>query len=60
MILIAFVLVSVVSLAIIAATRSHRQMNTVCIAQALIFTALAAYLVLFQQVPVVSFLVGTE
>jgi hydrogenase-4 component F len=60
MILIAFVLVSVVSLVIIAATRSHRQMNTVCIAQALIFAALAAYLVLFQQVPVVSFLVGSE
>jgi hydrogenase-4 component F len=60
MILIAFVLVSVVSLVIIAATRNHRQMNTVCITQALIFAALAAYLVLFQQVPVVSFLVGSE
>ncbi|MEI7856722.1 MAG: proton-conducting transporter membrane subunit [Methanomicrobiales archaeon] len=60
MILIAFVLVSVVALAIIAATHNHHRMNTVCIAQAVIFTALASYLVLFRQVPVVSFLVGGE
>ena len=60
MILIAFVLVSVLALIIIAATHNHRQMNTVCIMQALIFTACAAYLVLFQQVPVVSFLVGSQ
>jgi hydrogenase-4 component F len=60
MILIAFVLVSLVALVIIAATRNHRQMNTACIAQALIFAALTAYIVLFQQVPVVSFLVGSQ
>jgi hydrogenase-4 component F len=60
MILIAFMLVSLVALVIIAATRNHRQMNTACIAQALIFTALTAYIVLFQQVPVVSFLVGSQ
>ena len=59
MILIAFVLVSVLSLAIIIATRSHRQMNNVCIAQALIFAALAAWIAVFQQVPVLSFLVGS-
>ena len=60
MILIAFVLVSLAALVIIAATRNHRQMNTACIAQALIFAALTAYIVLFQQVPVVSFLVGSQ
>ena len=59
MILIAFVLVSVLSLVVIAATRNHRQMNTVCIAQAAIFAAIAVYIALFQQVPVVSFLVGS-
>lgn len=60
MILIAFVLVSVLSLVIIAFARNHRQMNSVCIGQALIFTALTAYLVMFQQVPVVSFLIGSQ
>jgi len=60
MILIAFVLVSVLSLVIIAVTRSHRQMNTVCIMQALIFTAMAANIVLFQHIPVVSFLFGSQ
>ncbi len=60
MILIAFVLVSVVSLFIIAAARNHRQMNTVCVAQALIFAILAAWIALFEQVPVVSFLVGSQ
>ena len=60
MILIAFVLVSLLALVIIAATRNHRQMNTACIAQALIFAALTAYTVLFQHVPVVSFLVGSQ
>jgi hydrogenase-4 component F len=60
MILIAFVLVSLVALVIIAATRNHRQMNTACIAQGLIFAVLTVYIVLFQQVPVVSFLVGSQ
>jgi len=60
MILIAFMLVSLVALVIIAATRNHRQMNTACIAQALIFAALTAYIVLSRQVPVVSFLVGSQ
>lgn len=58
MILIAFVLVSVISFIIIAATHNHRQMNTVCILQAAIFTLLASWIALFQQVPVVSFLIG--
>ncbi len=60
MILIAFVLVSVLSLVIIVATRNPRQMNTVCIAQAVIFAALAVYIALFQQMPVMSFFVGSE
>ena len=60
MILIAFVLVSIVSLLIIAATRNHRLMNTVCVAQALIFAGLAAWIALFEQVPVISFLVGSQ
>jgi len=60
MILIAFVLVSVLALVIIAVSRNHRQMNTACILQALIFCLLVVYLVVFQQVPVVSFLVGSQ
>ncbi len=60
MILISFVLVSVVSLVLIAVTRNHRHMNTVCIMQALIFAALAVYLALTQHVPVFSFLVGSQ
>jgi hydrogenase-4 component F len=60
MILIACVLVSALSLVIIAATHDHRRMNTVCITQAVIFTALASSVVVFQQIPYVSFLVGGE
>ncbi|MEI8330991.1 MAG: proton-conducting transporter membrane subunit, partial [Methanomicrobiales archaeon] len=60
MILIAFVLVSIISLMIIAAAHSHRHMNMVCITQAAIFTLLAFFVALFQQVPVVSFLIGDK
>jgi len=60
MILIAFVLVSVLALVIIAVSRNHRQMNTACTLQALIFCLLMVYLVVFQQVPVVSFLFGSQ
>ena len=60
MILIAFVLVSIISLIIIAATHNHRHMNTVCITQAAIFTLLTSFVALFQQVPVVSFLIGDK
>jgi hydrogenase-4 component F len=60
MILVAFVLVSVLALVIIAVSRNHRQMNSVCILQALIFCLLVVYLVVFRQVPVVSFLIGSQ
>jgi hydrogenase-4 component F len=52
------VLVSIISLIIIAATHNHHHMNTVCIAQAAIFTLLASFVALFLQVPVVSFFIG--
>ena len=58
MILIAFVLVSIISLIIIAVAHNHRHMNMVCIAQAAIFTVLASFVALFLQVPVVSFFIG--
>ncbi len=51
-------LVSIISLIIIAATHNHHHMNTVCIAQAAIFTLLASFVALFLQVPVVSFFIG--
>ena len=58
MILAVFVLVTVAVLAAIALGRSHRQMNTACIVQAVLFLALAAWLVLSDQVPGTALAVG--
>ena len=60
MILLAFILVTVFALIVILVSHDHLRMNSICILQALIFTALVAYIVLFQHIPVDSFLVGSQ
>ena len=60
MILIAFVLVVACAIALIAFSRNHRQMNLVCIGEALIFLGLAGWLILTGQIPVSTFLVGSQ
>lgn len=60
MILIAFVLVVICAIALIALSRSHRQMNLACIGEALIFLGLAVYLILSGEIPVSTFLIGSQ
>jgi hydrogenase-4 component F len=60
MILLAYILVALAALAVIGLCSSHRQMNGTCIAHALLYTVLTVYILLFQQVPVASFLIGSQ
>lgn len=60
MILLAFVLVTLLALIVVMVSHDHLWMNSVCILQAFIFTALVAYIVLFQNIPVDSFVVGSQ
>ena len=60
MILLAFVLVTLLALIVVMVSHDHLWMNSVCILQALIFTVLVAYIVLFQNIPVDSFVVGSQ
>ena len=59
MILVAFVLAGLLTIAAVLLGRNHRQMNTACFLQALIYSVLVIYTLLFQQVPVPSFLIGS-
>jgi hydrogenase-4 component F len=60
MILLAFVICAAAALTLIAISHSSRQMNTVVIAQAAIFTALEGYILLFEPLPVSTFMVGSQ
>jgi hydrogenase-4 component F len=60
MILLAYILVALSALALIGLSTSHRQMNGACITHALLYTVLTVYILLFQQVPVASFLIGSQ
>jgi hydrogenase-4 component F len=60
MILLAYILVALATLAFIAVSTRHRQMNSACIVHAFLYTALTVYTLLFQQVPVASFLIGSQ
>lgn len=60
MILIAFALTAVICLGLIALARTHRQMNAVCIAQALVFALIAVYVLLAFSLPVNQFLIGNQ
>ncbi len=60
MILLAFIAVTLLALVIIILSHNHLRMNTACILQALIFVILTAYIVMFRQIPVESFFIGSE
>jgi hydrogenase-4 component F len=60
MILVAFVLIALAALVIIGLCHTHRLMNAACIAEAALFTLLAAYLLLSGQVPMTSFVIGSQ
>jgi len=58
MILVAFALCAGLALVLIALCRTHRQMNTVVVAQGLIYTATAGYIFVGEPLPFTSFLIG--
>jgi len=60
MILLAFVLVALLTLLGIGISSTHGRMNTACILHAFLYILLAGYVLLFQQVPVSSFLIGSQ
>jgi hydrogenase-4 component F len=60
MILLAYILVALAALAVIGFATTHRRMNSACILHAFLYTVLTVYVILFQQVPVSSFLIGSQ
>jgi hydrogenase-4 component F len=60
MILLAYITMALVALAIIGLCRTHRQMNAACILHASLYVVLTTYVLIYQQVPVASFFVGSE
>ena len=60
MILLAFVVVALLALASVAAGSDHRKMNAACIIHAFLYVVLTLYVLLFLQLPVSSFLVGSQ
>ncbi|HVP95949.1 proton-conducting transporter membrane subunit [Methanoregula sp.] len=59
MILVAFVLTALVGIVLVAISRTHGQMNAAAVGQAIVFAAIALYVLLFVQVPVNTFIVGS-
>lgn len=60
MILLGYILVALTALAAIALSSTHRRMNAACILHAALTVVLTMYVLLFQQVPVASFLIGSQ
>jgi hydrogenase-4 component F len=60
MILLAYILVALAALAVISIATTHRQMNGACIVHAFLYTVLTVCVILFQQVPVSSFFIGSR
>jgi hydrogenase-4 component F len=60
MILIAFAVSAAAALVLIALSRDSRQMNTVVIAESAVFAALVGYILLFEPLPVSTFMVGSQ
>ena len=60
MILLAYIVLGLAALAVIGLSTTLRRMNGACIAHAFLYTALTVYVLLFQQVPVSSFLIGSQ
>jgi hydrogenase-4 component F len=60
MILLAFVICAAAALIMIALSRNSRQMNTAVIGQAAIYAALVGYILLYESLPVSTFMVGSQ
>jgi hydrogenase-4 component F len=60
MILLAYVLTALAALAVIGLSATHRRMNAACIIHAILYTVLTIWVLLYQQVPVASFLIGSQ
>ncbi|RPI39454.1 MAG: hydrogenase membrane subunit [Methanoregulaceae archaeon] len=60
MILLAYILIALSALAVIGISTTHRRMNIACIIHASLYTVLTVYVLLFQQVPVASFFIGSH
>jgi hydrogenase-4 component F len=60
MILIAFVICAVAALVLIALSHTARQMNTAVIGQASVFALLVGYILLYEPLPVSTFMVGNQ
>ncbi|MFA4876669.1 MAG: proton-conducting transporter membrane subunit [Methanoregula sp.] len=60
MILIAFIACTVAALLLIAISYTPARMNLACTGQAILFTIITVFLLLFQTVPVSSFLIGNQ
>lgn len=60
MILLIFVFVAIAALAAIAIGRTHRQMNSACIAEAAVFLVLTVWLIVSGNIPVPALTIGSE
>jgi hydrogenase-4 component F len=60
MILVAFILIAVAALVLIAFSHTNRQMNTVCIVDAALFMVLSGWLLFSGQIPVSAFVIGNQ
>jgi hydrogenase-4 component F len=60
MILAAIVIIAVAAIGAIALGRTHRQMNTACIAEAALILVIACWVILSGQLPVSSFIIGSQ
>lgn len=60
MILIALALCAAVAIILIIISRSHTQMNTICICQGLVYAAAAVYILITAHIPLHTFLVGNN
>jgi hydrogenase-4 component F len=60
MILLAFVIIALLALVLIGFSTTHGRMNTACILQGFLYVLLTGYVLLFQPVPVSSFLIGSQ
>jgi hydrogenase-4 component F len=60
MILLAYVLVALAALAAIVLSSTHRWMNAACIVQASVYTVLTVWVLFSAQIPVTSFLIGSQ
>ncbi|OPX62955.1 MULTISPECIES: proton-conducting transporter membrane subunit [unclassified Methanoregula] len=60
MILLGYIMAALAALAAIVLSSTHRRMNAACILHAALTVVLTVYVLLFQQVPVASFLIGSH